>query len=347
MARESFKATPGDRVKLQVIETDDRPMTVDLDGKLDPVMLPVDDGSNDDQPADGTTRDPAEWGNKNATDPKGVTPRVQKRFDRLKAETETERRIRIQAEQDRDEARRVAAARETEVNDLRQRLATNTSSLASSMTAERDVRIADATRRLEQAHAEGNSADIAKATADLTSASAERAMIAANTPRQQPQREQPEQRQPAPQQQQSAQAPTLSPDVVAWVSATPRFNRDVEFTKTAVAIHNLLDSKGIKPGSASYITELDKRMKAEYPDHQPYSGSSQDEGDDEDPTPAPRRTNAVAPGSRETRQPSNPRTMELSPRQVAIAKGLGLTSKEQLARYAAEIQKREPNGSSA
>jgi len=96
MARESFKATPGDRVKLQVIETDDRPMTVDLDGKLDPVMLPVDDGSNDDQTADGTTRDPAEWGNKNATDPKGVTPRVQKRFDRLKAETETERRIRIQ-----------------------------------------------------------------------------------------------------------------------------------------------------------------------------------------------------------------------------------------------------------
>jgi len=207
------------------------------------------------------------------------------------------------------------------------------------MTAERDTRIADATRRLSQAHAEGNSEEIAKATADLTTASAERAMIAANTPRQPPARTE-EQRQPAPQQQQSAQAPTLSPDVVAWVSATPRFNRDVEFTKTAVAIHNLLDSKGIKPGSASYITELDKRMKAEYPDHQPYSGSQLDDGDDEVETVTPRRTNAVAPGSRETRQPNNPRTMDLSPEQAAIARSLGLTTPAALAKYAVELQKR-------
>ena len=346
MARESFKATPGDRVKLQVIETDDRPMTVDLDGKLDPVMLPADDGSNDnDTNTDGTTRDPAEWGSKNATDPRGVTPRVQKRFDRLKAETETERRIRIQTEQERDEARRVAAAATAEVNDLRQRLATNTTSLATSMTEERKVRIADAERRLSQAHAEGNSEAIAAATRDMTTAAAELTAIAANTPRPRAEAEQPRQQEPPRQQQQ--QAPQLSPDVVAWVSATPRFNRDVEFTRTAVSIHNLLEAKGIKPGSPNYITELDKRMKAEYPDHQPYSGSHQDDGDDEDRSSTPRRTNAVAPGSRETRQPSNPRTMELSPRQVAIAKGLGLTTKEQLARYAAEIQKREPNGSSA
>lgn len=351
MARESFKATPADRVKIQVIETDDLPMRVDLDGKLDPVMLPAPEDDVVDQPNDGTTRDPAEWGSKNAIDPKGVSPRVQKRFDRLKAETETERRIRLQVEQERDEARRVAAAREAEVNDLRSRLANNTSSLAESMVGERTARITDAQRRLAQAHAEGNSEEIAKATADMTTASAELATIRANAPRQPARTEQ--QQQPPPQQQQrpaQQQAPQLHPDVAAWIARTPRFNTDEAFTRSAMAIDNLLAARGIRPGAPNYIAEVDKRMKAEYPDYQPASGSQLDDGDDEERPTVPRRTNAVGPGSREGgagSPPVNTRTVELSPRQVAIAKGLGLTTKEQLARYASEIQKRESNSRSS
>jgi hypothetical protein len=335
MARESFKATTGDRGKLQVIDTDDMPdlVTVDLDDK-DPNHVEVVEAGDQ----TGTDRgDPADWGSKNATDPKGVTPRVQKRFDRLKAETATENRLRLAAEAREAEAIRIAQAREAEVNDLRQRLANNTSTLAESMTGERKARITDAQRRLEQAHAEGNSAEVAKATADMTAAQAELATISANTP---PKRTEPERQvQPQVQTRPQTQAPQLHPDVVAWVSRTPRFNQDQGFTRAAVAVHNLLEARGIGPGHADYIKELDKRMKAEYPDHQPNSGSLQDDGDDEDRSTVPRRTNAVTAGSRETRTQVNSRTVELTSTQLAVAKRLGVTPQA----YAAELVKYNAN----
>ncbi len=72
-------------------------------------------------------------------------------------------------------------------------------------------------------------------------------------------------------------------------------------------------------------------MKAEYPDHQPYSGSSQDEEVDTETTTPPRRTNAVGPGSRETgngQDQQNPRTVELTSSQLALAKQLNLTPQQ-------------------
>ncbi len=342
MARESFRPSPGDRTKIQVVETDDSPVLVDLDGKDAPIIQVLDDRTDDEKT--GTTRDPAKWDEQNAQDPKGVSPRTQKRFDRLKAETETERRLRLQTERERDEAVRVAAASRAEVDDLRQRLATNTTSLATSMTAERDVRIADATRRLEQAHAEGNSSEIAKATADLTTAAAERVAIAANTPRAQPAREEQPRQQQQPQQ---TQAPQLAPNVAGWIAANPWFNKDKAKTEFAVSVHRALEARGVRPESDEYTRELDKGMKAVYADHQPYSGSQPDDGDDEERTTAPRRTNAVAPGSRDTRPSGGPRTVELTATEYAVARQLGLTSPKQLALYAAEKQKRDQNGKGA
>lgn len=346
MARESFRPAPSDRTKIQVI-TDDTSMRVDLDGKIAPVPVDVEDREPAViEQANGTTKDPAEWGDKNAEDPKGVTPRVQKRFDRLKAETATQERLRLQAEKDRDDAVRAAAAAAAEVNDLRQRLAANTTTTAKAMSDERTVRIADAKRRVEQAHAEGNSADMATATADLSRANAELLMIEASTPRQPaPRAEQPQQQQqqPAPRQSAEQDAPQLHEDAVRWIAANPKFNSDSVFRGTAMAIDTVLAAKGIRPGNPNYLAEVDRRMKAEYPDHQPLSGSRQSEADDEAETITPRRTNAVAPGSRDTRQVRDSRTMDLSPEQVAIARSLGLTTPTQLALYATKIQERDQN----
>lgn len=339
MARESFKPSPADRTKIQVIGTDDLPdrVSVDLDDK-DPnnfTVVEVDDRSDDEKT--GTTRDPSEWEGKNANDPKGVTPRVQKRFDRLKAETETERRIRLQAERERDEAVRAAQALQAETADLRQRLAANTSTTAKAMTDEREVRIQDAQRRLEQAHAEGNSKEMAAATADMTRANAELVTIQANTPRQVQQPAQQE-RQVQPAQQQT---PQLHEDAVRWIAANPRFNNDQDFRRTAMAVDNVLAAKGIRPGHPDYISEVDRRMKVEYPDHQPVSGSRQDTGDDEERTTTPRRTNAVAPGSRENgaSQPADPRRVELTSSQLAIAKQLNLSPQQ----YALSLSKYNAN----
>jgi hypothetical protein len=343
MARESFRPSPSDRTRLQVVETDDSPVLVDLDGKEAPIIKVVDDRTEEEKT--GSTRDPAKWPDAADDDPSDMTERAKKRFNRLKAETETEKRIRLQVERERDEAVGAARRQQEEIADLRRRLDGSNTSLATSMTEERKVRMADAERRLSQAHAEGNSEAIAAATRDMTTAAAEITAIAANTPRPRPENEQRQVQQEQPRQQ--TQAPQLTPDVIAWVAATPRFNRDVEFTRTAVSIHNLLEAKGIMAGTPSYIKELDKRMKAEYPDHQPYSGSP-DDGDDDGRTTAPRRTNAVAPGSRDTRPSGgDQRTVELTATEFAVAKRLGLTTPKQLAMYAAEKQKRDQNGKGA
>ena len=84
-----------------------------------------------------------------------------------------------------------------------------------------------------------------------------------------------------------------------------------------------------------------------YPDHQPYSGSQPEDGDDEAAATTPRRTNAVAAGSRDNRPAGGPRTVELTATEYAVAKQLGLNTPEKLARYAAEKQKRDQNGKGA
>lgn len=340
MARESFS---NERSKLQVIGTDDLPdlVSVDLDDK-DPnriEVVEVDDRS-DTERATGERDELGQWTRHNAKDPRGVTPRVQKRFDRLKAETETERSLRIQTERERDEAVGAAQRQQAEINDLRQRLSNSTGTLAESMAGERKARMSDAQRRLEQAHAEGNSVEIAKATADMTTAAAELTQITANTPRRpDPAEQQRQVQQPERQvQQRQTEAPQLAANVVGWIAANPWFNKDVSKTKVAVSIHNALEARGIAPESDAYTRELDKGMKAMYPDHQPYSGSLED-GDDADRPTAPRRTNAVAAGSRETRTQTNSRTVELTSTQLAIAKRLGVTPQA----YAAELVKYNAN----
>lgn len=345
MPRHNFGASPADRVKLQVIADDDLPerVTIDLDDK-DPnnfQVVEVDDRTEEEKA--GTTKDPAEWGDKNAEDPKGVTPRVQKRFDRLKAETETERRLRLQTERERDEAVRVASALKAETDDLRRRLSDSTTTTANAMKGEWEAKSADAKRRLEQAHAEGNSADIAAATADMTRAESALSQIALNTP---PPRQQEQQRQPAPQQVQQQvqqQVPQLSANVVAWIAKNPWFNKDTTKTQVALSIHRAVTAKGISDQSEEYIRELDKGMQAMYPEHQPYFGSQPNDGDDEGQTTTPRRTNAVAPGSREGGAGApvnpNPRTVELTSSQLAIARQLGLTPQQ----YAASLVKYNAN----
>lgn len=76
-------------------------------------------------------------------------------------------------------------------------------------------------------------------------------------------------------------------------------------------------------------------MKAMYSDHVAYDTS---QADDDGGTPTPRRTNVVAEGSRETGKVSNPRIVELTKSQLAIAKQLNITPQQ----YAASLAKYAP-----
>jgi hypothetical protein len=345
MAREGFKATPRDRQQMHEISgSDDLPelVTVDLDGD-DPNAFEV--VVKDDTPDNDKGR-PTKWDGKSATEEpplQGVHPKVQKRIDRLRAETETERRAREAAERREAAATTLAQQQADEIADLRRRLDTGSTALATSMKEQREGRVADARRRLEQAHADGDSAAIAEATADMTTASAELAQINARVsarPAAQPEGE----RQPARQEQPRTQAPTLAPNVAAWISHNDRwFNKDQAKTRFALSLHEAVVQRGIRPDSPEYTVELDKGMAAMYPEHQPYRSSSVDDDreDTREERSNPRRTDVVERGSREdsSRQPAR-RQVELTASEVAIANRLRVP----LAKYAAEKLRREQNG---
>lgn len=343
MAREGFKATPRDRQQMhEIAGSSDLPdlVTIDLDGE-DPnafEIVEVDDTPEADKGK------PTKWNGKSATEEsplQGVHPKVQKRIDRLRAETETERRAREASERREQAAVELARQQAEELTDLRRRLETGSTALATSMKEQREQRIEDAKRRLSQAHADGDSDAIAIATVDLGQAQAELAQINVRTARpSQPEQQRDQPKQPA----QPQQQPNLPPDVVGWITKNDAWwNKDRTRTDFALSLDKAVRARGIQPGTPAYTAELDKGMAAMYPDHQPYRSSSVD--DDDEPSREersnPRRTNVVDRGSREeSASQGQRRTVELTASEVAIANRLRVP----LAKYAAEKLRREQNG---
>lgn len=325
--REGFRPQPIDRTNTIDLPTAGFPdsVTVDLDSE-DPnafTVEVVDDTPEADRGKPTRVED---------LEPlTGDSPSVQKRINRLKAETHTERRAREEAERREAAAIELARTSAAEVADLRRRLEGSTGALAASMKSDREARLADARARLERAHAEGDSAAIASATADMGMAQAELVQIAARTPTQRATQE-PEQRQ-APQQQ---QAPQLAPAAAAWIARNPWFNKDQAKTRVAVSIHNALEARGVYPTSPDYTRELDKGMKSMYSDH--VAIDDNDGGTVREETATPRRTNVVADGSRETGRVVDPRKVTLTASQLAIAKQLNITPQQ----YAASLAKYAP-----
>ena len=343
MAREGFKATPRDRQQMhEIAGSSDLPdlVTIDLDGE-DPnafEIVEVDDTPEADKGK------PTKWNGKSATEEsplQGVHPKVQKRIDRLRAETETERRAREASERREQAAVELARQQAEELTDLRRRLETGSTALATSMKEQREQRIDDAKRRLSQAHADGDSDAIAVATVDLGQAQAELAQINVRTARpSQPEQQRDQPQQPA----QPRQQPNLPPDVVGWITKNDAWwNKDRTRTDFALSLDKAVRARGIQPGTPAYTAELDKGMAAMYPEHQPYRSSSVD--DDDEPSREersnPRRTNVVDRGSREeSASQGQRRTVELTASEVAIANRLRVP----LAKYAAEKLRREQNG---
>jgi hypothetical protein len=121
---------------------------------------------------------------------------------------------------------------------------------------------------------------------------------------------------PAPQQQ---AAPQVKPDPKAqgWAEKNKWFGEDRIMTTAAIAIHQtLVEDEGFDPSSNEYYTEIDRRLRTEFPHkfaaRKPGGGSQV----------APAGNSA----SRSTTQER--RTVRLSPSQVAIAKRLNVPLEE-------------------
>jgi hypothetical protein len=339
--RQGFAPAGNDRLKMQKLpdSVDDLPerVLVDLDAEDKNAYTIVDDTPEEDR---GRPTRVEKSILDQEDDLRGLSKNVQKRIDRLRFETETERRGREAAERERDAAIALARTREEENRQFRERERTGVSALAASMKDAADARLEDAKRRLAAAHADGDSAAIAQATADISTATSQLTRIVERTPkpedaaaerRVEPQRtEQP--------------ASNVAPNVERWISRNRDWwQKDAAKTAKAMSIHYDLVARGVQPSSTEYTRELDKGMKAVYSDHEYLDFPSDDDGERRrESAPAPRRTNVVAEGSRETR--TNPsRNVELTNSEVALAQRMRIP----LAVYAAEKAKKlraEGNG---
>ena len=133
--------------------------------------------------------------------------------------------------------------------------------------------------------------------------------------------EQPQQRAPAP-----VARNTPSPEAEEWAEKNEWFGKDRTMTYAAWGIHQtLVEEEGVDPNSDDYYTELDNRMRSEFPHKfQPAKQINRQQ----------QTVPAVAPASRSSGINSARRKVTLSPSQVAIAKKLGVP----LAEYAKYVK---------
>jgi hypothetical protein len=116
----------------------------------------------------------------------------------------------------------------------------------------------------------------------------------------------------------AAQPP--DPKAEAWSEKNSWFGQDTAMTYTAFDLHKkLTEQEGFDPSSDEYYSEIDKRIRLEFP-HK--FANNSDSG--ENTRPAPVQT--VASAKRSTK--SGRKTVRLTPSQVAIAKKLGVPLEE-------------------
>jgi hypothetical protein len=132
--------------------------------------------------------------------------------------------------------------------------------------------------------------------------------------------------------QQAPQPAPRAPDPRAeeWAAANPWFGQNRMMTYAAWGIHQqLIEEEGIDPSSDEYYTELDQRLRSEFPKQ--FAGEQSSNQSSRQQRSAP----AVAPATRSSGVNTVRRTVRLSPSQVAIAKKLGVPL-EEYAKYVKE-----------
>jgi len=127
--------------------------------------------------------------------------------------------------------------------------------------------------------------------------------------------------QPAP----TAPPPKPDPRAEEWATKNEWFGQDQTMTYAAFGIHKtLIEEEGIDPNTEEYYTELDNRIKTEFP-HK-FGETKKSSG--------PRVASAGATASKSASQKGR-RTVKLTPSQIAIAKRLNVPL-EEYAKYVKE-----------
>ena len=241
---------------------------------------------------------------------KGVQQRISKLTERYRKE-----------QRDREEATRLSQTLLAENQQLKARVQALDTGYISEYGARLQTQEAAVKNAYRAAHEAGDTEAMLTAQEDLAKIVVERQRYATAKSRSEAQAEQaaaPRQ-QAAPQQ--APQAPTPDPRAQSWAEKNKWFGEDRVMTTAAFAIHQeLIDEQGFDPASNEYYTEIDRRIRSEFPHKfaakKPGGGSQV--------------ASADSSASRNTKQER--RTVRLTPSQVAMAKRLNVPL-DQYAKY--------------
>jgi hypothetical protein len=268
-------------------------------------------------PENGQTEG-ADKGGEHAQELEAVSDAVQRRISKLTARMrEAERREQAAVE--------YARGLQNTTQQLQQKLTQTDYSRLNEAKTRMDTQAVTLKQILKKAREEGDIDTETEAQERLTTLLMEQRQVAAylqQAPAQQAQQQGQQPQQQAyqqPQQQAPARQPAkASPKAEKWAQNNSWFGQDRVMTYAAWGVHQtLVEQEGIDPESDEYYTELDSRLRAEFP--QRFKN---------EPNRQQRSAPAVAPASRSSGVSSARKTVRLTPSQVAIAKKLGVPLEE-------------------
>jgi hypothetical protein len=263
-----------------------------------------------------------EQGGEHAQELEAVSDAVQRRIAKLTARMrEAERREQAAVE--------YARGLQNTTQQLQQKLTQTDYSRLNEAKTRMETQSATLKQIIRKAREEGDIDTETEAQERLTTLLMEQRQVAAylqQAPAQQPAEQPytpPQQAQQAQQQayqqaqQPVRQQPKVSPKAEEWASKNSWFGQDRVMTYAAWGIHQtLVEQEGVDPESDEYYTELDRRLRSEFP--QRFKTDTRQQ----------RTAPAVAPAARASGVSSARKTVRLTPSQVAIAKKLGVPLEE-------------------
>ncbi len=248
---------------------------------------------------------------------------TQKRIDRLTKKMRT-------AEREREEALRYAQKVQQEADELKTRVTSMDQNYINEYSSRVDTQMSAAETKLKSAMEIGDTAQAVEAQKEISRLTIEADRASQAKAKQESLKNTPQptqQAQPAPQ-------PVKPPDPKAqkWAENNDWFGTDEAMTYAAFGIHKrMVENEGFDPSSNEYYSELDNRMRTEFP-HKLNGGAEAPSTESRSNRPA----QTVASVSRSaTSGRSKSRKVKLTPTQVDIAKRLGVPI-EEYAKYVKE-----------
>jgi len=253
-----------------------------------------------------------------------VSEAVQKRIAKLTAKMR-------EAERREQAALEYAKGLQSQAQELQQKLVSTDYSRLSETKTRLETQQATLKAIIKKAREEGDIDTETEAQQRLADLGYEQRQVAAYLQQQEAAKERQVQHpQQAQQPQQVQQRPKPSPRAEQWATDNPWFGQDRTLTYAAWGIHQtLIEDEGVDPNTEEYYTELDRRLRDEFPRRFASQQAEQPVARQQRPA------SAVAPASRSSGVASTRRSVRLSPSQVAIAKKLGVPL-EEYAKYVKE-----------